>query len=133
MALNYKWHKQLFGPTAIGVSSSNVVIAEIDLNGNDLLAGSSSDTVYQASIWSLIYTGFSGFYPFNFYHEASIQKRGSTYTAHTFEPVITAGIWVLTLDSAIASTSLYRVRASNTDATIFFAAKVFMDIKMYNV
>lgn len=135
MALNYKWHEQTFGPVSIGTSSTNVVLAEIDLNGTDLLNGSSGDCVYQASIWVLVYNNNSTLYPMNVYYEASIQKQGSTYTSHTFELITTnsVGAWVLTFNAAIASTSLYRVRASNVDGTLTFAAKTFMNIKMYNV
>ena len=136
MALTYKNHEQRFGPVSIGTSSTNVVLAEIDLNGNDLLAGSSGDCVYYLTVWILAYNNNSSLYPMLWHYELGIQNRGGTYTVHSFELINTGsvGTWVVTINNTIVSTSLLRIRATNVDGTLTFSAVTFLTPGlMYNV
>jgi hypothetical protein len=134
MALTYREHKFRFGPSLINVSASNTEIGSIDLAGNDLLAGSSGNSLYMITTRLLVYNANGNAYPMSFYYDGeTVENRSGTYTIHTGGAAIKALTGVVTINFAITSTSFYTTRASNSSGGSTWAAVGWQIVRMYNV
>lgn len=106
------------------------MVGTVDLNGTDLLGGTSGDALYLVGVDGLAYCTATS-YPHSFFYKLCVEKRSSVYSVHhqtKLHDRLTAGLGVgpITMNFTVTSTSLLNIRMSSVDPTNAFTGLAYV-------